>query len=107
MKVSIETIWRRQADELRVEAGKCSSGNYRDLLLKRARQLETASQARGWANSTGPKATSRRKSDPEGGWAIVSVPRRNSCPATSIRPAIVEGEVSAASVAGESIRQRG
>jgi hypothetical protein len=53
MKVSIESIWRRRADELRAEAGKYSPGNYRDLLLKQARQLETASHAHGWANSTG------------------------------------------------------
>lgn len=51
----IEERWKLLADDLRMEASKLPPGRARDAVMKRARQLETASKMQNWIESTGLK----------------------------------------------------
>jgi hypothetical protein len=44
-KITIEEKWRQQSEAAKSEAQKLPHGKQRDALIKRARQLETASQS--------------------------------------------------------------
>ena len=50
-KITIEQKWREQSEAARSEAQKLPPGSERDALLRRARQLETASQMNQWLSS--------------------------------------------------------
>lgn len=47
--------WRAQADALRAEAGKLPHGPEKEVLLKKARQLDTAAHLNDWVASPGLK----------------------------------------------------
>ena len=47
----VERSWARMAEEIRAEAEGLPPGRAKDGLLKRARQLETASHLKEWAFS--------------------------------------------------------
>jgi hypothetical protein len=50
-KPTIEQKWRQQIEEVKTEAGKLPHSRERDALLKKARQLETASHTCEWLSS--------------------------------------------------------
>jgi hypothetical protein len=50
-KITIEEKWRQQSEAAKSEAQKLPHGKQRDSLIKKARQLETASQINQWLSS--------------------------------------------------------
>jgi hypothetical protein len=50
-KQTIEETWRQQSEAARQEDQKLSHGKQRDHLLRKARQLQTASQVHEWLSS--------------------------------------------------------
>ena len=52
-KRTIEEKWHDQAEAYREEAAKLSHGREREQLLRKARQLETASHMNDWLSSPG------------------------------------------------------
>jgi hypothetical protein len=52
-KLSLEEKWHEQAEAFRREAEQLPYGKEREELLRRARQLETASQVNEWLSSPG------------------------------------------------------
>jgi hypothetical protein len=50
-KITIEEKWRQQSEAVKSEAQKLPPGKERDALIKKARQLETASQMNQWLSS--------------------------------------------------------
>jgi hypothetical protein len=50
-KITIEEKWRQQSEAAKSEAQKLPHGKQRDAIIKRARQLETASQINQWLSS--------------------------------------------------------
>jgi hypothetical protein len=50
-KITIEEKWHRQSEEAKNEAEKLPYGKERDLLVRKARQLQTASQINQWLSS--------------------------------------------------------
>jgi hypothetical protein len=55
-KITIEEKWRQQSEAAKNEAKNLPHGKERDALIKRARQLETASQINQWLSSPELKA---------------------------------------------------
>ena len=55
-KQSSERKWHEQAEAFRREAEKLPYGRERDELLRKARQLETASRINEWVSSPGPSS---------------------------------------------------
>jgi hypothetical protein len=51
-KLTIEEKWHQQSEEAKTEAEKLPHGKQRDALVRRARQLETASQINQWLTSS-------------------------------------------------------
>jgi hypothetical protein len=51
MKLTIEQKWHQQSKEAKREAEKLPHGKEREALIRRARQLETASQINQWLSS--------------------------------------------------------
>jgi hypothetical protein len=52
-KITIEDNWRHQSEAAKAGAQKLPYGKERGLLVKKARQLETASQINQWLSSPG------------------------------------------------------
>jgi hypothetical protein len=52
-KPTLEQKWYDQAEAYRREAAKLAHGKERDALLRKARQLETASHVNEWLSSPG------------------------------------------------------
>ena len=52
-KLSLEEKWHEQAEAFRREAEKLPYGKEREELLRKARQLETASHINEWISSPG------------------------------------------------------
>jgi hypothetical protein len=52
-KITIEEKWRQQSEAAKNEAQKLPHGKARDALVRKARQLETASQINQWLSSSG------------------------------------------------------
>jgi hypothetical protein len=52
-KITIEQKWHQQSEDAKVEAEKLPYGKERDALIRKARQLQTASQINQWLSSTG------------------------------------------------------
>ena len=52
-KDTIEDQWHRESKEAEAEAEKLPHGSGRDALVRKARQLKTASQLKGWLSSPG------------------------------------------------------
>jgi hypothetical protein len=50
-KITIEVKWRQQSQAAKTAAQKLPHGKERDALVKKARQLETASQINQWLSS--------------------------------------------------------
>jgi hypothetical protein len=50
-KITIEEKWRQQSEAAKNEAQKLPHGKERDALVKKARQLQTASQINQWLSS--------------------------------------------------------
>jgi hypothetical protein len=50
-KITIDEKWRQQSEAAKSEAQKLPHGKQRDAIIKRARQLETASQINQWLSS--------------------------------------------------------
>jgi hypothetical protein len=50
-KITIEEKWRQQSEAAKSEAQKLPHGKQRDALIKKARQLQTASQINQWLSS--------------------------------------------------------
>ena len=50
-KITLEEKWRQQSEAAKNEAEKLPHGRERDALVRRARQLETASQINQWLSS--------------------------------------------------------
>jgi len=50
---STEQKWRQQAEALKAEAEKLPPGSKRDDLLRKVRQLQTASHVNAWLSSPG------------------------------------------------------
>jgi hypothetical protein len=50
-KITIEEKWHQQSEAAKSEAQKLPHGRERDALIKKARQLETASQINQWLSS--------------------------------------------------------
>jgi hypothetical protein len=50
-KHTIEQKWHQQSEEAKHEAQKLPHGKERDALVRKARQLETASQINQWLSS--------------------------------------------------------
>jgi hypothetical protein len=50
-KITIEAKWHQQSEAARDEAKKLPQGKERDTLVRKARQLETASQINQWLSS--------------------------------------------------------
>ena len=50
-KITIEQKWHQQSEAAKNEAEKLPHGKERDALIKKARQLETASQINQWLSS--------------------------------------------------------
>jgi hypothetical protein len=50
-KITIEEKWHRQSEAAKSEAQKLPHGKERDALIRKARQLETASQINQWLSS--------------------------------------------------------
>ena len=51
-KITIEQKWRQQSEAAKIEAQKLPSGKERDALVRKARQLETASNINQWLSSS-------------------------------------------------------
>jgi hypothetical protein len=51
-KLTIEEKWHQQSEEAKTKAEKLPYGKQRDALVRRARQLETASQINQWLTSS-------------------------------------------------------
>lgn len=54
-KITIEQKWHQQSEAAKNEAQKLPYGKEREALLRKARQLETASQINQWLSSPGLK----------------------------------------------------
>jgi archaellum biogenesis protein FlaJ (TadC family) len=54
-KITIEQKWHQQSEAAKNEAEKLPHSRERDVLERRARQLETASQVNQWLSSPGLK----------------------------------------------------
>ena len=52
-KITIEQKWHQQSEAAKIEAEKLPYGRERDVLTRKARQLETASQINQWLSSPG------------------------------------------------------
>jgi hypothetical protein len=52
-KITIEQKWHQQSEAAKNEAEKLPHGKERDALVRKARQLHTASQIHEWASSPG------------------------------------------------------
>ena len=50
-KITIEEKWRQQSEAAKIEAQNLPHGKERDALVRKARQLETASQINQWLSS--------------------------------------------------------
>jgi hypothetical protein len=50
-KITIEQKWHQQSEDAKAEAEKLPYGKERDALVRKARQLETASQINQWLSS--------------------------------------------------------
>ena len=50
-KITIEQKWHQQSEAAKAEAQKLPHGKERDALVRRARQLQTASQINQWLSS--------------------------------------------------------
>jgi hypothetical protein len=50
-KITIEEKWHQQSEAAKSEAKKLPPGKERDALIRKARQLETASQMNQWLTS--------------------------------------------------------
>jgi hypothetical protein len=50
-KITIEQKWRQQSEAAKSDAEKLPYGKQREALLRKARQLETASQINQWLSS--------------------------------------------------------
>ena len=50
-KITIEEKWHQQSEAAKNEAQRLSPGKERDALIRKARQLETASQINQWLSS--------------------------------------------------------
>ena len=50
-KITLEEKWRQQSEAAKNEAQKLPHGRERDVLVRMARQLETASQINQWLSS--------------------------------------------------------
>jgi hypothetical protein len=50
-KITIEQKWHQQSEEAKREAEKLPHGKERDALVRKARQLKTASQIDQWLSS--------------------------------------------------------
>jgi hypothetical protein len=50
-KITIEQEWHQQSEAAKNEAQKLPHGRERDALVRKARQLETASQINQWLSS--------------------------------------------------------
>ena len=57
-KITIEQKWHQQSQATKKEAEKLPHGKERDALVRKARQLRTASQINEWLSSPGPRQTS-------------------------------------------------
>jgi hypothetical protein len=51
-KITIEQKWRQQSEAAKIEAQKLPYGKERDALVRKARQLETASKINQWLSSS-------------------------------------------------------
>jgi hypothetical protein len=51
-KITIEQKWHQQSEAAKNEAQKLPHGKERDALVRKARQLETASQINQWLSSS-------------------------------------------------------
>jgi hypothetical protein len=52
-KITIEEKWRQQSEAAKNEAQKLPHGKEREALVRKARQLETASHINEWLSSPG------------------------------------------------------
>jgi hypothetical protein len=52
-KITIEEKWRQQSEAAKNEAKKLPHGKEREALVRKARQLETASHINEWLSSPG------------------------------------------------------
>jgi hypothetical protein len=52
-KITIEEKWRQQSEAAKNEAQKLPHGKEREALVRKARQLETASRINKWLSSPG------------------------------------------------------
>jgi hypothetical protein len=50
-QITVEQKWRQQSEAAKNEAQKLPHGRERDALVRKARQLETASQINKWLSS--------------------------------------------------------
>jgi hypothetical protein len=50
-KMTIEEKWHQQSEAAKIEARRLPHGKDRDALVRKARQLETASQMNQWLSS--------------------------------------------------------
>jgi hypothetical protein len=50
-KITIEEKWHQQSEAAKTEAAKLPHGKEREALVRKARQLETASQINQWLSS--------------------------------------------------------
>jgi hypothetical protein len=50
-KITIEEKWHQQSEAAKIEAGKLPYGKERDALVRKARQLDTASHINQWLSS--------------------------------------------------------
>jgi hypothetical protein len=50
-KITIEQKWHQQSEEAKAEAQKLPAGKEREALIRKARQLRTASQINQWLSS--------------------------------------------------------
>jgi hypothetical protein len=50
-KITIEQKWHQQSEAAQAEAQKLSHGKEREALIRKARQLKTASQINQWLSS--------------------------------------------------------
>jgi hypothetical protein len=52
-KLTIEQKWQQRIEQVKTEAGSLPHGNERDMLTKKAQQLETESHIKEWLTSPG------------------------------------------------------
>jgi hypothetical protein len=50
-RITIEANWRQKSEAAKIEAERLPYGKERDALMKKARQLQTASQINQWLSS--------------------------------------------------------